>query len=576
MFYLKWIWAQIATIRGGFIIAILFMLIETGSGIASTYLQKYIIDDVFIQGKYHMLPTYLLWFGLTFLLSSAFFTIAAYRYVYNEYVMDDILLIRMLRRFFRIPMSRVQNERTARYVQYITEDLHKGGSMIGYHSPNGIQRLLHVTLLMGIVGWHSPLLLLTVTAFSVVYIVGSNYFAKRIKIVHREVEDNRTKLSVHLEESISATRETIAYHRTAWEAAIYQMLYKDYFNSVMREAKEINKQTLFVDPLRWAVTLAILGFGGYQLFTGSLTLGAFVIVFQFTNQLMESFQRLFRYIMDVSGMLANIDRMELLMNEEQVDPGTLPLPEPEPVESIAFQAVEFAYSSNDRKVLQNVSFEIPSGLKVAFVGASGGGKSTIAQLLVRFYDPTAGQIIVNGKPLKDIRVEDWNRRVRIVFQDPYMMADTLSTNLTFGRDGIGEAAIEEACRSAQLYEDISRLPNTFQEEIGERGVQLSGGQKQRLALARALLDEPEILILDEATSSLDLETERRLQERLDKLRVGKTTIIIAHRLSTVRNADLIFVMAEGRVVEQGTHDELIAHGQVYPSLLMAQSQAVAG
>lgn len=575
MFYLKWIWTHIAAIRGGFIIAILFMLIETGSSIASTYLQKFIIDDVFIGGNYHLLPTYLIWFGLAFLVSSAFFTIAAYRYVYNEYVMDDILLIRMLRRFFRIPMSRVQNERTARYVQYITEDLHKGGSMIGYHSPNGIQRLLHVSLLMGIIGWHSPLLLLTVTVFSIVYIVGSNYFAKRIKHIHREVEDNRTKLSVHLEESISATRETIAYHRTAWEAAIYRMLYQGYFNSVMREAKEINKQTLFVDPLRWLVTLAILGFGGYQLFTGSLTLGAFVIVFQFTNQLMESFQRLFSYIMHVSGMLANIDRMELLMSEEQVNPGSLPLPEPEPVESIAFRGVEFAYAANDRKVLQDVSFEIPSGLKVAFVGASGGGKSTIAQLLVRFYDPTAGQIIVNGKPLKDIRLEDWNRRVRIVFQDPYMMADTLNTNLAFGREGLGEDAIEEACRSAQLYEDISKLPNRFEEEIGERGVQLSGGQKQRLALARALLDDPEILILDEATSSLDLETERRLQERLDKLRNGKTTIIIAHRLSTVRNADLIFVMAEGRVVEQGTHDALLARGVVYPSLLMAQSQAAA-
>ncbi|MBW7476353.1 ABC transporter ATP-binding protein/permease [Paenibacillus oenotherae] len=574
MFYLKWIWSHIATIRGGFAIAILFMLIETGSNIVMTYLQKYIIDDVFIQGEYHLLPEYLIWFALSFLGASAFYTIAAYRYVYNEYVMDDILLLRMLRRFFRIPMSRIQNERTARYVQYITGDLHMGGSMIGYHSPNGVQRLLNVALLMGIVGWHSPFLLLTVTISSLAYIAGSHYFAKRIKDIHREVEDNRTKLSVHLEESISATRETIAYHRTAWEAKIYQMLYQNYFNSVMKETREINRQTVFIDPLRWIVTLAILGFGGYQLFTGSLTLGAFVIVFQFTNQLMESFQRLFRYIMDLSGMLANIDRMELLMTEEQVDPGTLPLHEP--VQSIRFDEVGFAYDTNDRTVLQKVSFEIPSGLKVAFVGASGGGKSTIAQLLVRFYDPTEGQIIVNGKPLQDIRLEDWNRRVRIVFQDPYMMADTLNTNLAFGRDGMGEAAIEEACRSAQLYDDIARLPKRFEEEIGERGVQLSGGQKQRLALARAILDDPEILVLDEATSSLDLETERRLQERLDRLRAGKTTIIIAHRLSTVRNADLIFVMDKGRVVEQGTHDELMADGLVYPSLLMAQSQAAAG
>lgn len=573
MYYLKWIWRNIATIRGGFALAILFMLIETGSGLMSTYVQKYLIDDVFMGGRYGMFPLYLSLYGIAFLVNSAFLTIAPYRYVTNEFRMDDILILRMLRRFFRIPMSRVQNERSATYVQYISSDLHQGGSMIGYHTPIGVQRTLNVLVLMAIVGWYSPFLMLSVTVFSGAYIAGANYFSKRMKAVRRDVLDSRTKLSVHLEESVSATRETIAYHRTAWEAKIYQALYQEYFSAVIRETKEQNKQILFSDPLKWAITLAILGFGGYQLFNGSISLGVFVIVFQFTNQLMESFQRLFQYVMDVSGMLANIDRMDLLMNEPEVRQGERTLKGP--IQGIDFREVSFAYEDTpERPVLQQLSFDIPAGRKIAFVGSSGGGKSTIAQLLMRFLEPSSGQILVNGRPLDEIRREDWTRRVRIVFQDPYMMADSVRANLAFGRDP-SQDDLEEACRSAQLYDDIAKLPNRWEEEVGERGVQLSGGQKQRLAFARAILEDPEILILDEATSSLDLETERRLQARLDMLREGKTTIIIAHRLSTVRDADLIYVLDGGQIVEQGTHDELMQNGSLYPSLVMAQDQAAA-
>ncbi|WP_419874917.1 ABC transporter ATP-binding protein [Candidatus Pristimantibacillus sp. PTI5] len=570
MKYIRWIWEHIASIRGGFVLALLFMLIETNSGLAMTYLQKFIIDDVFMNGKYHLLVVYLPLFALAIIINAAFLTIAPYRYVYNEYRMDDILLQRMLRRFFRVPMSLIQNERSARYVQYITMDLHQGGSMIGYQTPIGVQRALEILLLMGIIGWYSPMLLVCILVFSSIYIVGIQYFGKRIKAVRREVEDNRTHMMVHLEESVAATREIIAYHRTSWEAVLYQTLFKKYFDSVIRETKQQNKQILFVDPLGWTITLALLGIGGYQLFENHLSLGAFVILFQFTNQLMEAFDRLFRYVMGVSGMLANIDRMELLMNEQQVDPGTASFEKP--VETIRFDQVDFAYESNGHQILQQLNFNFTAGKKIAFVGASGGGKSTIAQLLVRFYEPDSGAILVNGQSLKEVKREEWSKRVRIVFQDPYMMSDTVKMNLTFGKDVFLPSDLEEACRVVQLYDDIDMLPHRFEEEVGERGVQLSGGQKQRLALARAILDDPEILILDEATSSLDLETERLLQARLDQLRQGKTTIIIAHRLSTVRNADIIFVMDNGRIVEQGTHDELISLGRVYPSLVSAQAQ----
>lgn len=570
VYYLKWIWNSIASIRGGFALAIAFMLAETSSDIGTTYLQKFVIDNVFLRGQYGLLPLYLSLFALAFVVNSAFMTISPYKYVHNEYRMDDILLLRMLRRLFRVPMAKIQNERSARYVQYITDDLYTGGTMIGYHSPIGVQRVLYVLALMFIVGWSSWPILLTVTALSAAYIAAGQYFGKRIKAVNRQIQDNRTSLAVHLEESISATREVIAYHREGWESRIYHALYQKYYDSVIQGTKTTNRQLLFSDPLRYAITLAVLGFGGYQLFEGQLSLGAFVIVFQFSNQLMDSYQRLFQYAMDFSGMLTSIDRMDLLLKEEQDAEGEAALADP--IRSIHFRQVDFTYPNTDQPVLRDLNLEIPCGRKVAFVGASGGGKSTIAQLLTRFYEPTSGQILVNGAPLGRYRREDWSGRVRIVFQDPYLMADSIRSNLSFGRDWLSEGEMEEASRSAQLWSDIERLPNRMEEEIGERGVQLSGGQKQRLAIARSIADHPEVLIFDEATSSLDLETERLLQARLDELRDGKTTIIIAHRLSTVRNADLIYVMDEGRVAEQGTHDELMRSGRIYASLVAAQSQ----
>lgn len=568
LYYVKWVWSHIRDIRFGFMVALLLMLLETSSGIATTFVQKYIIDDVFIDGSYDMLPLLLSIFAVSFLIHSIFFTAAPYRYVSNEYKMCDILLHRMLGRFFNVPMTRIQNERTARYVQILTHDLNEGGSLIGYHTPVGLSHLLHMLVLMGIVGWHSPIILLSITSISLLYIGVGHYFAKRMKHISRQVQDKRTLLAVHIEESISATREIIAYHRMNWEMKVYKTLFKDYFQSVLEETKAVNKQAIFSEPLQWAVTLSVLGFGGYQFFMGSMTLGSFVIVFQFTSQLMDSFQRVFHYVMDVSSKLAHVDRMRLLTEEVQMEDGELQLKGR--IQSIRFDQVKFSYENGTKTVFEGLSLDIPVGSKVAFVGTSGGGKSTLAQLIVRFYDPINGTILINGMNLNRIQRSEWTDRVRIVFQDPYMMADTVRNNLLFGREGFRDEQLSEACRIAQIGDDIRLLPHGYEEEVGERGVQLSGGQKQRLAIARAILDDPEILILDEATSALDLETERKLQAQLDTLRRGKTTIVIAHRLSTVMNADLIFVMAQGKVAEYGDHDALMRNGQIYPSLVSTQ------
>jgi ABC-type multidrug transport system fused ATPase/permease subunit len=266
----------------------------------------------------------------------------------------------------------------------------------------------------------------------------------------------------------------------------------------------------------------------------------------------------------MSSQLAYMDRVKELFDREQVNGGTRKLQLP--VQSIEFEQVDFAYPGTERKVLNGLDINIPHGKKVAFVGASGGGKSTLAQLLLRFYEPTGGSIRVNGIPLSDVRIDDWLGKVSVVFQEPFLFPDSIRDNLLLGRPGVTEEQMMDACRAAQIHDFIESLENGYDTVVGERGYTLSGGQRQRIAIARALLGEPEILILDEATSALDVETEMRLQQEVDRRRKGKTTLIIAHRLSTVQNADLIIVMDQGRAAEQGTHAELMASGSIYRRL----------
>jgi ABC-type multidrug transport system fused ATPase/permease subunit len=305
-----------------------------------------------------------------------------------------------------------------------------------------------------------------------------------------------------------------------------------------------------------------------------VSIGAFVIVYQYSNQLFTNYQTVFNFAMNMSGQLAYSDRVKELFEQEKIGEGTRELRAP--VKSIEFENVTFAYPGTERHVLNDLDLSLPTGRKLAIVGASGGGKSTITQLLLRFFEPSSGCIRINGIPLSDIRMSDWMGKLSVVFQEPFLLPDTIRNNLMLGRVGITEEQMIDACRSAQIHDFIESLEQGYDTVVGERGYTLSGGQRQRVAIARAMMGDPELMIMDEATSALDMETEQKLQENLDRRRAGKTTIVIAHRLSTIRNADLILVMHQGRLVEQGTHEELMAKDEAYRRLVSTMNENGAG
>ncbi len=484
---------------------------------------------------------------------------------------------RVFEHSMRLPLHRIQALKSGGATSLIREDAGGIADLIFnmlYNPWQAIIQLLGSLFVLVLVDWR--LMLGGLLLLPVVWVTHRTWI-HRVRPLYKDIRSRRQQIDASTTETFGGIRVVRTFARDKSES-----------NRFTRGTHLLARQQLMVWwstrilEIVWEVLIplastGLLLYGGWQILNNSLTLGDLMMFLVYLTMLLGPIASIASSAMSFQNNLAGLDRVLDVMDESTESmgkPGAKEVTRAEVDGAIHFDSVSFRYPGTEANVLGNISFSVPPGSTVALVGRSGAGKTTLCNLVARFYDPVGGCIELDGQNLQDINLDSYRRLLGVVEQDVFLFDGTVRDNIAYGRRGASDEEVAEAATAAAAREFIEALPDGFDTWIGERGVKLSGGQRQRLAIARAILADPRILILDEATSSLDSESERLIQRSLARLLQGRTAFVIAHRLSTITHADLILVLDQGQIVESGTHAELLEHGGLYQRMVLLQTEDV--
>jgi ATP-binding cassette subfamily B protein len=474
----------------------------------------------------------------------------------------------------RLPLPRLWDMKTGGILSRLTGDVDTttGLLQMAVVSPAiSIIRLLIAGVILLSLNWR-----LAFTALAIVpgVMLMSFTFARRVRPIYRSVRKDAERIDGRVGETFSGIRVVRAFRREAGEL----LAYLRGRHTVLRKELFAHRRELILwtswSLLLGVVNVVIIWYGGYLNIRGGASIGDIMAFQWYTFLLLNPVWNIVNSFSELQRSLAAMERVfEVLgMEEEKPDrPGARDAPLR--VHELRFENVEFEYHE-DRPVVRDFNITVPGGSVIALVGRSGAGKTTVTDLVARFHDPTRGRILLNGSDIRDLRLHSYRDLLAIVQQDVFLFDGSVRDNIAYARHNATAAEIEDAAGRANAHEFIVRLPEQYDTFIGERGVKLSGGQQQRLAIARAILASPQLLIMDEATSNLDTESEQLIQASMATLLAGRTTFVIAHRLSTIRRADLILLMEDGRITERGSHEQLMrARGEYYAMVLRQMESA---
>lgn len=500
----------------------------------------------------------LFWYGQNYLMS----------YVGQSVIID--IRAAVFKKLQRLSVSFYDKNKTGTIMSYVTNDVNALQSAM---VENTIEMITEGFILIGSVvamiylDWR--LTLFTVCTFPVV-LWFMEFFGKKIRKTGGRIQECTADITSVLQESVASARVIKSFVREDYEVDRFDVENRANFRANMKNAQLMATLTPVVELVAAIGVTMIIWYGGNNVINGTITAGSLVAFLTYAVNISNPIKRLTRVIGNIQKALAAAQRVFMIIDmPEEIAESRDAKQLPEVSGKVEFQNVSFAYDDKGN-VITDLSFSVKPGEVIAIVGPSGAGKSTIANLLPRFYDVNKGDIKIDGHSVREVTLDSLREQVGIVPQETMLFNVSVYNNILYGRLDATKEEIEAAAKAANAHDFIMQLTDGYETKLGDRGVNLSGGQRQRIAIARAILKNPRILILDEATSALDTESERVVQEALDRLMVGRTSFVIAHRLSTVKNADKILVLEKGNLVESGTHDELLALDGLYAHLYKIQ------
>jgi len=573
--YVRWLRPHALTIGGLLLLALGGASLE----MIQPLFMRYIIDRVLLVAGLSGMAriTRLNMAGLLFVgLVVASNLIGALR-DYRQRLLNGQLMLALRRSLFdrmlHLPLPKLWDMKTGGILSRLTGDVDTTTGLLQMAIVSPTVSVIRLMIAVGVLMALNWRLALAALAIIPGVMLISFVFARRIRPIYRSIRKDAEIIDGRVGEAFSGIRVVRAFRREVRELLDFMQGR----HAVLRKELFAQRRELVIwtswNLLMGAVNVAIVWYGGYLYLRGGASIGDIMAFQWYTVLLLNPVWNIVNSFSELQRSLAAMERVFETLAMESDKPDRPDAREaPRVVEEIRFEDVGFEYREN-RPVVHVFSVTVPSGSVVALVGRSGAGKTTVTDLVARFHDPTRGRILLNGTDIRDYRLRTYRGLLALVQQDVFLFDGSVRDNIAYGRHDASDAEVEDAARRANAHEFIVKLPERYETFIGERGVKLSGGQQQRLAIARAILASPQILILDEATSNLDTESEQLIQASMSALLAGRTTFVIAHRLSTVRRADVILLMEEGRVIERGTHDELMRSRGIYHDMVVRQMES---
>lgn len=561
------------------IVTVVIGIIKFAIPLTLPFMMMYVIDELFLNPDLSMDDKIT---RLSYIIGAAFILfvivrspVEYFRQYFAQLVTSKVLYD--IRNFLydhvqRLSIRFYQNRKVGEIISRFINDVEQTKNIVEVGLMNIWLDLFTLSIALGFMFYLDPSLAFASILIFPLYMIAVKILYKRLRMLTKDRSQALAVMQGYLHERIQGIPVIRSFTLERYEAQMFDHKNKSFLDKALKQTRWNALTFAIINTLTDIAPLVVIGYGGLMVIQGELNPGAFVAFFGYLERLYSPLRRLVNSSTVLIQAIASMDRVLEFMQEPYDIVDNVGSKEIKKIQgNIQFDHVSFSYNGDSQMVLKNINLTIQSGQTVAFVGMSGGGKSSLVSLIPRFYDINEGSIRIDGRDIREFTIKSLRQTIGMVLQDNFLFSGTVRENIMLGNTESSETKMFEAAIAANAHEFISNLPNGYDTEIGERGVKLSGGQKQRVAIARVFLKDPEILILDEATSALDLESESLIQQSLAELAMNRTTLVVAHRLSTITHADQIILVEEGEIKESGTHQQLMQLDGSYARLFNVQN-----